>query len=125
MPYANQGSRCAAQIAFGAALLLGFAPSTATETNLKKVCKVGMMVNILEHDGTAMSCRALGLQANAYNYQIGCLSTEVKDEVILTTPIHINDKSARLTASSLVANIENAHHEPEELAACVEVWVVR
>ena len=114
MPKANQGSRCAAQIAFGAVLLLGFAASTArAETNIKKVCKVGMMVNILEPDGTAMSCEKR------------TLSKEVKDAVILTTPIHINDKSARLTPSTLVANIENANHEPEELAACAEVWVVR
>jgi hypothetical protein len=105
--------------------LLGFATSPArTESGFRKVCKVGMMVNILEPDGTAMSCRALGLQANAQSYQIGCLSTEV-DAVILTTPIHMNDKSARLTPSTLLANIENANHEPEELAACVEVWVVR
>jgi hypothetical protein len=82
-----------------------------------------MTVNTLEPDGNAMNCRALGLQAKAQSYQIGCQSAE--DAVMLTTPIHINDKSARLTTSSLVANTENAKHTPEKLAVCAEVWVVR
>ena len=126
MPNANQGSRCAAQIVLCAALLLGFATSAArAESDLRKVCKVGMTVNTLEPDGNAMSCRALGLQAKAQNYQIGCQSAEVKDTVMLTTPIHINDKSARLTTSTLMANTENAKHAPEELAGCAKVWVVR
>jgi hypothetical protein len=84
-----------------------------------------MTVNTLEPDGNAMSCRAFGLQAKAQNYQIGCQSAEVKDTIMLTTPIHINDKSARLTTSTLVANSENAKHAPEELAACAKVWVAR
>jgi hypothetical protein len=126
MPNANQGSRCAAQIVLCAALLLGFATSAArAESDLRKVCKVGMTVNTLEPDGNAMSCRAVGLQAKAQNYQIGCESAEVKDTIMVTTPIHINDKSARLTTSTLVANTENAKHAPEELAACAKVWVAR
>jgi hypothetical protein len=126
MPNANQGSRCAAQIVLCAALLLGSATSAVrAESDLRKVCKVGMTVNTLEPDGDAMSCRALGLQVNAQNYQIGCQSAEVEDAVMLTAPIHINDKSARLTTSTLVANTENAKHAPEKLTACAKVWVVR
>jgi hypothetical protein len=123
----NQVSRCGARNALCAALLLGlsavFATSaTGAENDFRKVCKVGMAVNILETDGNANSCRALALQANAQNYQIGCQSTEVKDAVMLTTPISINEKSARLTSSSLAANAENAKHAPEEVAACAKVW---
>jgi len=126
MTNANQDSRCAAQIVLCAALLLGFATSAArAESDLRKVCKVGMTVNTLEPDGNAMSCRALGLQAQAQNYQIGCQGAEVTNTVMLTTPIHINDKSARLTTLTLVANTENTKHPPEELAACAKVWVVR
>jgi hypothetical protein len=126
MPNANQHRWCVARVVLGAALLLGFATSAArAESNLRKVCKIGMTVNALEPDGNAMNCRALGLQANAQNYQIGCRSADVQDAIVLTSPIHINDKSARLTTSTLVANTENAKHPPEILAACAKVWVVQ
>jgi hypothetical protein len=124
MPGTNRDRQHAARIVLCAALLLGFATSAArAESDLRKVCKIGMTVNTLEPDGNAMNCRALGLQAQAQNYQIGCQSAE--DAVMLTAPIHINDKSARLTTSSLVANTENARHAPEKLAACAEAWVIR
>jgi len=127
MPNRNQDSRCAARNVLCAALLLGlsavFATSaTRAENDFRKVCKVGMTVSTLETDGNANSCRALALQANAQNYQVGCQSAEVKDAVMLTAPISINEKSARLTSSSLVANTENAKHAPEELARCAKVW---
>jgi hypothetical protein len=92
------------------------------ENGFTKVCKVGTAVGTLETDGNANSCRALAVQANAQSYQIGCQGGEVKDAVMLTTPISINDKSARLTSSSLAANTENARHAPEEVAACARVW---
>jgi hypothetical protein len=44
---------------------------------------------------------------------------------MLTTPIDINDKSARLTISSLVANAENGKHAAENLRVCVGVWFAR
>jgi|Tabmets5t2r1_1033131.scaffolds.fasta_scaffold219699_1 hypothetical protein len=123
MPDANQHSRCAARIVLCAALSLDFATSAArAESDLRKVCKVGMTLNTLEPDGNAMNCRALGLQAKAQHYQIGCQSAEADDAVMLTTPININDKSARLTTSSLVANAENAKHAAGTIRACVEVW---
>jgi hypothetical protein len=125
MPSANQDSRCAARIVLCSALLLGFATSaTRAESDLRKVCKIGTTINTLESDGDAMKCRALGLQANAQSYQIGCQIAEVEDAVMLTTPIHINDKSARLTTPSLVANTENAKYAPEKLAACVKIWFI-
>ena len=61
MPNANKDSRRAARIVLCAALLLGFATSAArAESDLRKICKVGMTVNTLEPDGNAMNCRALG-----------------------------------------------------------------
>ena len=60
MPNANQDSRCAARIVLCAALSLGFVISAArAESDLKKVCKVGMTLSSLEPDGDAMNCRAL------------------------------------------------------------------
>jgi Mrp family chromosome partitioning ATPase len=127
MPNRNQDSRCAARIVLCAALLFGlsalFATSTTrAEDDFRKICKVGMTVSALETDGNATSCRALALQANAQNYQLGCQSAEAKDVVMLTMLISINEKSPRLTSSSLVANTENAKHAPEELTACAKVW---
>ena len=123
MPSANQYSRCAAQIALGAVLSLDFATSAARAgSDLKKVCKVGMTLNTLEPDGNAMNCRALGLQAKAQHYQIGCQSAEADDAVMLATPMDINDERARLTIASLSSNAENAKHAAEKLHACVEVW---
>ena len=126
VPNANQDSRCAARIVLCAALSLGFVISAArAESDLRKVCKVGMTLSSLEPDGNAMNCRTLALQAKAQHYQIGCQSAEADDAVMLTTPLDINDKLARLTTSSLVANAENAKHAAEKLRACVEVWFAR
>jgi hypothetical protein len=100
--------------------LLGFIAfpnnrAATAQSDMKKVCKIGMTVNTLEPDGNTMSCRALGLQASAESYQIGCQTAQAEDAVMLTAPIHINDKSARLTTSSLGANTDNAKHAPEKL----------
>jgi hypothetical protein len=106
-----------------AALSAVFAASAIRAENaFTKVCKVGTSVSTLETDGNANSCRALAVQANAQSYQIGCQGGEAKDAVMLTTPISINDKSARLTSSSLAANTENARHASEEVAACAKAW---
>jgi hypothetical protein len=98
--------------------------STRAESALAKACKVGDAVSTLEAaDGNnAIACRALTLQANAQIYQIGCQNAERKDAVILTAPIKFNEKSPRVTSSTLMANIENSKRAPEEVAACAEVW---
>ena len=120
---ANKYGRCATRIALCAVLSLDFATSSArAESDLRKVCKVGMTLNSLEPDGNAMNCRALGLQAKAQHYQIGCQSAAADDAVMLATPMDINDERARLTIASLVANDENAKHAAEKLRACAEVW---
>ena len=123
---ANQGSRRAARIVLCAALSLDFATSASrAESGLRKVCKVGMTLNTLEPDGNAMNCRVLGLQAKVQHYKIGCQSADADEAVMLTTPLDINDETARLTTSSLVANPENAKHAAEELHACMELWFAR
>jgi hypothetical protein len=81
-----------------------------------------MTLNTLETGGNAMSCKTLSLQAKAQHYQIGCQSAEADDGVMLTKPIDINEKWARVTIPSLAANPENAKHAAEKLRECVEVW---
>ena len=96
--------------------------STRAENAFVKACKVGDAVSALEADGNANACRALAVQAKAESYQIGCQGAERKDAVMLTAPIKVHEKSARVTSSTLVANIENSKRAPEEVAACAEVW---
>src|SRR3954449_8294275 len=96
--------------------------STRAENAFVKACKVGNAVSTLEADGNANACRALAVQAKAESYQIGCQGAERKDAVMLTAPIKVHEKSARVTSSTLVANIENSKRVPEEVAACAEVW---
>jgi hypothetical protein len=126
MPDRNQDTSVRSRNVLCAALLVGlslFATSAAgTEGAFRKACKVGTTVSILETDGNANSCRALAIQANAQSYQIGCQSAEQKDAIMLTVPISINDKSARLTSASLMANTENIKQAPEGVAACAKFW---
>jgi hypothetical protein len=97
--------------------------STRAENAFVKACKVGDVVSTLGAAGNnATACRGLALQAKAQIYQIGCHDAERKDAVMLTAPIKFNEKSPRVTSSSLVANIENSKRAPEEIAACAKVW---
>src|SRR3954453_5528584 len=103
--------RAAAARRKSTALMVGLAAicgssSTRAENAFRKACKVGDAVSTLEAEGNANACRALAIQAKAENYQIGCQDAERKDAVILTTPIKLHEKSARVTSSTLVANIE-------------------
>jgi hypothetical protein len=79
-------------------------------------------MSALEADGNTNACRALAVQAKAQGYQIGCQDAERKDAVMLTAPIAMHEKSARVTSSTLVSNIENSKRAPEEVAACAKLW---
>ena len=89
------------------ALMVGLAAicgssSTRAENAFVKACKVGDAVSTLEADGNnATACRALALQAKAQIYQIGCHGAERNDAVMLTAPIKFNEKSPRVTSSTL------------------------
>ena len=112
------------------ALIVGLAAifassSTRADNAFVKACKVGDEVSALEADGNANACRALAVQAKAPSYQVGCQDAERKDAVMLTAPISMDEKSARVTSSTLVANIENSKSAPEEVAACAKVWGTR
>ena len=111
------------------ALMVGLAAicgssSTRAENAFVKACKVGDAVSTLEaaDDNNAIACRALALQAKAQFYHIGCQDAERKDAVMLTAPIKFQEKSPRVTSSSLAANIENSKRAPEEVAACAKLW---
>jgi hypothetical protein len=101
--------------------LVTFSPARA-DLDYKKVCKIGVELKALAEDGNANSRRALAITSNAQDYQIGCQDARNENLVMLTTPINVNDKSARLTSASLAANALNANQSSAEFAACAKFW---
>jgi hypothetical protein len=91
----------------------------------KKVCKVGANLTALAVDANANACRAIAIASNSQDYQIGCQDTKNENLVILTGPINLNDKSARLTSASLAANEANANHRAADFAECAKFWISR
>jgi hypothetical protein len=81
------------------------------DSEYKKVCKIGTDLKALPDDGNANSCRTLAVASNSQEYQLGCQSAKDEDVVILTTPINMQSKSARVTSASLAANALNADQE--------------
>jgi hypothetical protein len=82
-------------------------------------------MTVLTDDANANSCRAIAIASKSREYQIGCQRAKDENLVLLTVPISINDKSARLTRGSLAANVANASHDATEFSACAEFWVNR
>jgi hypothetical protein len=101
--------------------LFTFSPAGA-DSDYKKICKIGVNLKALAEDGNANSCRALAITSNVQDYQIGCQDARNENLVMLTTPINVNDKSARLTSASLAANALNAKQNVAEFAACAKFW---
>ena len=62
---------------------------------------------MLDDDADANSCRAIAVDSQAQEYQIGCRDSENKGPIIVTAPFNINDKAARVTSSKLAANTQN------------------
>jgi hypothetical protein len=70
------------------------------DSDYTKVCKIGTDLKALAEDGNANSCRALAIASNLQAYQLGCQSARDENLVMLTTPIKIQEKSARVTSAS-------------------------
>jgi hypothetical protein len=109
-------------LAMPAVLTALFTFPAEADSDYKKVCKIGVNLTVLAEDANANSCRAVAITSNSQDYQIGCQNTKNENLIMLTTPINVNDKSARLTSASLVANGENANHSAAEFAACGKFW---
>ena len=97
----------------------------AEAADYRKVCKIGANLTVLAEDASANSCRAIATASNSQDYQIGCQDTKNENLVMLTTPINVNDKSARVTSASLATNGANANHGAEDFAVCAKFWVPR
>jgi hypothetical protein len=95
-----------------------FAFQAEADSDYRKVCEVGVNLTVLAEDASANSCRAIATASN---------SQDAKNEnlLMLTTPINVNDKSARLTSASLAANGANANHSATDFAVCAKFWVIR
>jgi hypothetical protein len=104
------------------ALSVPFTATRATaDDDYKKICRVNENLRVLDDDADANSCRAIAVDAQAQEYQIGCRDSENKGPIIVTAPFNINDKAARVTSSKLAANTQNTT-TPGQFAKCAKVW---
>ena len=104
------------------ALLVQLAAATATaEGSYKKICRVSENLRVLDDSADANSCRAIAVDSQAQEYQIGCRDSENAGTTIVTAPFHISDKAARVTSSRLAANAQNTA-TPEQFATCAKAW---
>jgi hypothetical protein len=104
------------------ALLVQLPAAKATaEGNYKKICRVSENLRVLDDSADANSCRAIAVQSQALEYQIGCRDSENTGTIIVTAPFHITDKAARVTSSKLAAHAQNTA-TPEQFAQCAKAW---
>ena len=104
------------------ALLVQLTAARATaEGNYKKICRVSENLRVLDDSADANSCRAIAVDSQAQEYQIGCRDSENTGTIIVTAPFHITDKAARVTSSKLAANAQNTA-TPEQFAKCAKAW---
>jgi len=83
------------------ALFVQLTAARATaEGNYKKICRVSENLRVLDDDADANSCRAIAIDSQAQEYQIGCRDSENTGTIIVTAPFHINDKAARVTGEN-------------------------
>ena len=89
----------------------------------KKICQVNEKLRVLDDDADADadSCRAVAVDFQAREYQIGCRDSESKGRIIVTAPFKITDKAATVTSSKLAANKRNTA-SPEQFAKCAKAW---
>ena len=100
-------------------------PLTATRApaagDYKKICQVDEKLRVLDDDADADSCRAIAVDFQAREYQIGCRDSENNGPIIVTAPFKITDKAATVTSSKLAANKRNTA-TTEQFAKCAKAW---
>jgi hypothetical protein len=90
------------------------------DDDYKKICRVNENLRVLDDDADANSCRAIAVDSQAREYQIGCRGRE--DSVIIVTELFsVTDKGARVTSTKLAANPQNKT-TPEQFAKCAKAW---
>jgi hypothetical protein len=94
---------------------------TSAIADYKKICLVSETLRLLDDDADANSCRAVAVQAQVKEYQIGCRDSEDEDVILITTPFNITDIAARVTSSKLAANMGNTS-TLEKFAKCAKTW---
>jgi hypothetical protein len=97
--------------------------ATADE-DYRKICRVNENLRVLDDDADANSCRAIAVDSQAQEYQIGCRDSENRGPIIITAPFNISDKAARVTSSKLAANKQNKT-TTEQFAKCAKAWGAR
>src|SRR5262245_24754771 len=100
------------------------AAQATADDDYKKICRVNENLRVLDDEADANSCRAIAVEAQVREYQIGCRGEEDSDLIIVTEPISVTDKGARVSSSKLAANMQNKA-APEQFAKCAKVWATR
>jgi hypothetical protein len=104
------------------ALLVQLTAARATaEGNYKKICRVSENLRVLDDSADANSCRAIAVDSQAQEYQIGCRDSENMGTIIVTAPFNITDKAARVTSSKLAAHAQNTA-TPDQFTQCAKAW---
>src|SRR5262245_28352026 len=100
------------------------ATKVTADDDFTKICRVNENLRVLDDEADANSCRAIAVDSQAREYQIGCRGRDENDLIIVTEPFSVTDKGARVTSSKLAANTQNKT-TPEQLARCAKVWASR
>jgi len=104
------------------ALLVQLSAARAmAEGDYKKICRVSENLRVLDDSADSNSCRAIAIDSQAQEYQIGCRDSENTSTIVVTAPFHITDKAARVTSSKLAAHAQNTATS-EQFAKCANVW---
>jgi len=86
------------------------APAATThataDDDYKKICRVNDNLRVLDDDADTNSCRAIAVDSQTREYQIGCRRVE-DSGIIVTEPFSVTDKGARVTSTKLAANPQN------------------
>jgi hypothetical protein len=98
-------------------------PTLVADDGYKKICRVNENIRVLDDEGDANSCRAIAVDSQARQYQIGCRGRE-DGPIIVTEPFSVTDKAARVTSSKLAANPQN-ETTPGQAARCAKLWATR
>ena len=91
------------------------------DDDYKKICQVNENLRVLYDDADADSCRAIAVDSQAREYQIGRRDSEDKGPIMVTSPFKITDKAVTVTSSKLAANTRNTA-TPEQFAKCAKAW---
>src|SRR5262249_35690497 len=71
---------------------------TRAIADYKKIGLVSETLRVLDDDADANSCRAVAVEAQVKEYQIGCRDSEDEDLILITTPFNITEAAFKTSS---------------------------